>query len=168
VEILKGPSTLLYGAGAIGGVVDVHTGRIPHQIPFSGRFEGRLVDNADRETAALRLDVGGGAVGGAFVGERSFERFDLEAGAGIVRASIDYFGLGSDAVLTVFVQGRNLTDDDQRQHSSFRTAARPFFPPGWRFTAVSVASSQGSNRWMAPISRTSRPATPTGTTTAAP
>jgi len=60
VEILKGPSTLLYGSGAIGGVVDVHTGRIPHQVPeegFSGRFEGRLGDNGDRETAALRLDM---------------------------------------------------------------------------------------------------------------
>ncbi|MEQ8860752.1 MAG: TonB-dependent receptor [Pseudomonadales bacterium] len=61
IEILKGPSTLLYGSGAIGGVVDVHTGRIPHEIPeegFAGRFEGRLGDNADRETAALRLDGG--------------------------------------------------------------------------------------------------------------
>jgi len=63
VEILKGPSTLLYGSGAIGGVVDVHTGRIPHTVPeegFSGRFEGRVGDNADRETAALRLDGGTG------------------------------------------------------------------------------------------------------------
>jgi iron complex outermembrane receptor protein len=30
VEVLKGPATLLYGNGAVGGVVDVHTGRIPH------------------------------------------------------------------------------------------------------------------------------------------
>ncbi|MDZ7670923.1 MAG: hypothetical protein U5Q16_16430 [Gammaproteobacteria bacterium] len=29
------------------------------------------------------------------------------------------FGLGKDASLTVFLQGRNLTDDEQRQHSSF-------------------------------------------------
>ena len=33
IEVLKGPSTLLYGSGAIGGVVDVHTGRIPHEVP---------------------------------------------------------------------------------------------------------------------------------------
>jgi iron complex outermembrane receptor protein len=29
------------------------------------------------------------------------------------------FGVGASAQLTVFVQGRNLTDEDQRQHSSF-------------------------------------------------
>lgn len=63
IEILKGPSTLLYGSGAIGGVVDVHTGRIPHQVPeggLAGRFEARAGDNADRETAAGRLDGGTG------------------------------------------------------------------------------------------------------------
>ncbi len=59
IEILKGPSTLLYGTGAIGGVVDVHTGRIPHQPAersLTGRVEVRRGDNGDRETAAGRLD----------------------------------------------------------------------------------------------------------------
>lgn len=65
IEILKGPSTLLYGSGAIGGVVDVHTGRIPHERadkPLSGSGEVRRNDNGDRETAAVRLDGGGGAI----------------------------------------------------------------------------------------------------------
>jgi len=65
IEILKGPSTLLYGSGAIGGVVDVHTGRIPHERadqPISGSGEVRRNDNGDRETAALRLDGGAGAI----------------------------------------------------------------------------------------------------------
>ncbi|MBT8145066.1 MAG: TonB-dependent receptor, partial [Gammaproteobacteria bacterium] len=59
IEVLKGPSTLLYGAGAIGGVVDVHTGRIPHstdQASLRGRAEVRVADNADRQVAAARLD----------------------------------------------------------------------------------------------------------------
>lgn len=59
IEILKGPSALIYGTGAIGGVVDVHTGRIPHEStgePISGRFEARGADNADRVTAAGRLN----------------------------------------------------------------------------------------------------------------
>ena len=40
VEVLKGPATLLYGNGAVGGVVDVHTGRIPHGLeePLSGKI----------------------------------------------------------------------------------------------------------------------------------
>ena len=62
VEVLKGPGTLLYGSGAIGGVVDVHTGRIPHTVPdrIQGRAEIRAADNADRKTGAFRLDGGGG------------------------------------------------------------------------------------------------------------
>ncbi|MCR9279836.1 MAG: TonB-dependent receptor [Pseudomonadaceae bacterium] len=59
VEILKGPATLLYGSGAIGGAVDVHTGRIPHEIPDSaigGRAELRGADNGDSTNGALRLD----------------------------------------------------------------------------------------------------------------
>ncbi|MDZ7670922.1 MAG: TonB-dependent receptor [Gammaproteobacteria bacterium] len=65
IEILKGPSTLLYGSGAIGGVVDVHTGRIPHERadrPLSGSGEVRRNDNGERETAALRLDGGAGSI----------------------------------------------------------------------------------------------------------
>lgn len=61
IDILKGPSTLVYGSGAVGGVVDVHTGRIPRmrrEDGISGRVDARLADNADRETAALCLDGG--------------------------------------------------------------------------------------------------------------
>lgn len=62
IEVLKGPSTLLYGSGAIGGVVDVHTGRIPHEVPdsLSGSLELRDADNADQQTAAGRIDGGVG------------------------------------------------------------------------------------------------------------
>lgn len=62
IEVLKGPSTLLYGSGAIGGVVDVHTGRIPHEVPgnLSGSFQVRDADNANQTTASGRLDGGAG------------------------------------------------------------------------------------------------------------
>ena len=64
IEILKGPSTLLYGAGAIGGVVDVHTGRIPHSSPdgVSGKLDVRGTDNGNGRSAAFRLDGGTGSV----------------------------------------------------------------------------------------------------------
>lgn len=60
IEILKGPSTLIYGSGAIGGVVDVHTGRIPHEVPaeFSGSAQLSVTDNSDRENGVVRLDGG--------------------------------------------------------------------------------------------------------------
>ncbi|MGI9295139.1 MAG: TonB-dependent receptor, partial [Pseudomonadales bacterium] len=62
IEVYMGPSTLVYGSGASGGVVDVHTGRIPHSVPetTSARFEVRGADNGDRSTAAGRIDTGTG------------------------------------------------------------------------------------------------------------
>lgn len=64
IEVLKGPSTLLYGSGAIGGVVDVHTGRIPHAVPektISGGLETRFDNNTDGNTTAVKLNGGGGS-----------------------------------------------------------------------------------------------------------
>ena len=59
INILKGASTLLYGSGAIGGVVDVETGRIAKTLPekkIQGRAEVRFTDNSDSRSGALRLD----------------------------------------------------------------------------------------------------------------
>ena len=59
INILKGASTLLYGSGAIGGVVDVDTGRIPKERPLKslvGRVELRAADNANAKMAAARVD----------------------------------------------------------------------------------------------------------------
>ncbi|MEO0997457.1 MAG: TonB-dependent receptor [Pseudomonadota bacterium] len=65
IEIIKGASTLLYGSGAIGGVIDVHTGRIPHVpagAPLGVRGEVRVDDNADRTFGALRANGDAGAL----------------------------------------------------------------------------------------------------------
>ena len=64
VEVLKGSATLLYGSGAIGGVVDVHTGRIPTEVPegFQGVLDLRGSDNGDGRNGSFRLDGGSGNV----------------------------------------------------------------------------------------------------------
>jgi iron complex outermembrane receptor protein len=64
IEVLKGPSTLLYGSGAIGGVVNVVDGRIPMALPangFSGRAELRGNSVSDERTGMARVDAGAGA-----------------------------------------------------------------------------------------------------------
>jgi len=63
VEVLKGSSALLYGSGAIGGVVDVHTGRIPHQVPqepISGGIETRFDSNTDGNATSAKVNGGAG------------------------------------------------------------------------------------------------------------
>ncbi len=61
IEVLRGPSTLLYGSGAIGGVVNVIDNRIPEQVPdkvIGGAGEQRY-DSATNETSsALKLEGG--------------------------------------------------------------------------------------------------------------
>src|SRR5690606_23364694 len=59
IEVLKGPATLLYGSGAIGGAVNVIDGRIPEEAtfqPLEGRAELRAGSVADERTGMLRLD----------------------------------------------------------------------------------------------------------------
>ena len=61
IEIFRGPTTLLYGSGAIGGVVNTVTRRIPEMVPeagFEGAFELRGNTVADDRTGAFRLDGG--------------------------------------------------------------------------------------------------------------
>lgn len=61
IEIFRGPTTLLYGSGAVGGVVNTVTRRIPEMAPASpleGAFELRGDTAADDRTGAFRLDGG--------------------------------------------------------------------------------------------------------------
>ena len=62
IEVLRGPATLLYGGGAIGGVVNVIDGRIPTQrisetaIEAEYRYEGA----SDANIGVVRGDFGSG------------------------------------------------------------------------------------------------------------
>lgn len=79
IEVLKGPSTLLYGSGAIGGAVNVVDGRIPEYAidGVSGRAETRFfTGDQDGNTSMARIDGGN-------------DRFALHADA-VYRNALDY------------------------------------------------------------------------------
>lgn len=62
IEVLKGPATLLYGSGAIGGVVNTVDGRIaekPMTETVSGRAEARYDSVSDGWTGMARADAMG-------------------------------------------------------------------------------------------------------------
>lgn len=64
IEVLRGPSTLLYGGSAVGGVVNVFDNAIPEEAP-DGRARGALEirgGGAAREQTGV-LTLGGGARG---------------------------------------------------------------------------------------------------------
>jgi iron complex outermembrane receptor protein len=80
IEVLKGPSTLLYGTGAIGGVVNVVDGRIPEAAidgGFSGRAEARFY-GGDQSGSTDMARIDGGS-----------DRFALHADA-VYRNALDY------------------------------------------------------------------------------
>ncbi len=62
IEVLKGPATLLYGSGAIGGVVNIVDGRIAErrlEDTISGRAELRYDSVNKGRTAMARVDASG-------------------------------------------------------------------------------------------------------------
>ncbi|HCS27296.1 MAG TPA: TonB-dependent receptor [Spongiibacteraceae bacterium] len=60
IEIIRGPATLLYGNGAIGGVINVVDNRIPDTLPeaISGAIETRHATANDQNSSVFRLDGG--------------------------------------------------------------------------------------------------------------
>lgn len=80
IEVLKGPSTLLYGSGAIGGAVNVVDGRIPENA-IDGGFRGRA------ETRFFAGDQGGNTSMARIDG--GSDRFVLHADA-VYRRALDY------------------------------------------------------------------------------
>src|SRR5207248_7748987 len=65
IEILRGPASLLYGSGAIGGVVNVISNlvpRAPAASPFGGNAELRFGTANREKTGAVNLDGGADAI----------------------------------------------------------------------------------------------------------
>ena len=65
IEVVRGPSTLLYGSSAAGGVVNVIDSRIPEssaEQPLTGALELRGDTAAEERALAGRLDGGAGAI----------------------------------------------------------------------------------------------------------
>ncbi|MBB5211456.1 TonB-dependent receptor [Microbulbifer hydrolyticus] len=62
IEILRGPATLRYGSGAIGGVVNVIDGRIPTAVPeqMDGAVEMRHDTANSQDAGVFRLQGGAG------------------------------------------------------------------------------------------------------------
>lgn len=61
IEVLRGPATLLYGSGAIGGIVNVIDNRIPEQVPdkiIGGAGEQRYDSTTNETSSVIKLEGG--------------------------------------------------------------------------------------------------------------
>ncbi len=71
IEVLRGPASLLYGGGFIGGVVNVIDNRIPGKLPdklVGGAFEQRYRSVSDENASTLKLEGGQGPLAYHFDG----------------------------------------------------------------------------------------------------
>lgn len=93
IEVLRGPATLLYGGGAIGGVVNVVDNRIPTkpQQELTGGVEYRHDAAADMDTVVMRGDGGSGNLAFHLDGlYRDWNELEIPGGAGEEEALGDH------------------------------------------------------------------------------
>jgi iron complex outermembrane recepter protein len=65
IEVLRGPATLQYGSGAMGGVVNVIDNRIPSLMPdklLGGALEQRFDSTSDETSTTMKLEGGKGNI----------------------------------------------------------------------------------------------------------
>lgn len=98
IEVLHGPAALLYGASAVGGVVNVIDRRIPSRMPADGfdlALTGTYGSAAEERSMAGRLDFG---IGEGFVlhADGSYSRTgDLRTGGAILAPDVRAAALAS-------------------------------------------------------------------------
>ena len=119
IEVLRGPSTLLYGSGAIGGIVNVIDNRIPSELVEETNFvveqSHNTVNNEDK--TVVRLDASAGSFGFHFDGfKRKNDNVDIDGWA------IDEFALEEleekmhEAIEAMHGDDHDDHDDDHDDH----------------------------------------------------
>ncbi|EWH09771.1 TonB-dependent receptor [Catenovulum agarivorans DS-2] len=63
IEVLRGPATLFYGSGAVGGVVNVVDGRVPKDNATRGEWTLETNSADDKKLAAFNLTTGVESIG---------------------------------------------------------------------------------------------------------
>jgi iron complex outermembrane receptor protein len=102
VEVLRGPATLLYGNGTVGGVVNVVTSRIPatpREAPWQGVAELRGNSALDERAGTARVDATLGNVGlhvDGFTRDTNDVEIDSFAWSDAIRAQFAADGLPVD------------------------------------------------------------------------
>lgn len=115
LEVIRGPSTLLYGSGAIGGVVNVIDSRIPNRLVEETQFQIEQSHNTvnDENKTVFRLDASSGAFGFHLDGfKRENNNFEVDGFA------VDEFAVEELEELVAEVLGEEHHEDehDEDEH----------------------------------------------------
>ena len=125
IEIVRGPSTLVFGGSAIGGVVNIIDDRIPTE-PAEGGLEGHL--SAQASTVDDGTSFGG----------------RLKANAGPLVFTVDAFTRSaSDYDIPVFPESQRLLDEEGEEAGDERTVENTFVELDQYGAGVSWVGSRG-------------------------
>lgn len=135
IEILRGPAALLYGSGAIGGVVNMRDLRIPREVPQSGPHVDAVAGLAsaaeERNVAAsVNAPLGGGFV--AHLDGSFFESGNYRTGG---------FVFSKDLREEAAEEGGEVADEAQAQGRLENTSARTWDVAG----GLGWVGSNGAN-----------------------
>jgi iron complex outermembrane recepter protein len=109
IEVLRGPSTLLFGGGAIGGVVNIIDNRIPHKLSEGthGALELRHDSVDDGDTSVVKIDGSAGQLAYHIDGVyREWNNIDVPGSA-----------FNRDVVDTEFSSNKYIANTDGRNHT---------------------------------------------------
>ncbi len=117
VEILRGPATLQYGSGAIGGVVNVVDKRIPKTVPqqLEGEAEGRYSTADNGQFAKIDITGGEGVVAYHFDGfTRDTQNIDIPGYASVEPDEDEPYGTLENSAMdtTGFTGGLSYVQDE--------------------------------------------------------
>ncbi|OYX61923.1 MAG: TonB-dependent receptor [Novosphingobium sp. 32-60-15] len=152
IEILRGPAALLYGSGAIGGVVNMRDLRIPREVPEGGPHVDAVAGYASAAHernigASVNAPLGGGFV--AHVDGSFFESDDYRSGGFIFSRS------QRDAAVE---EGGELAEDASAFGRVDNTAARTWDVAG----GLAWIGQDGANFGLAVSHLTNRYGIPNG------
>lgn len=135
IEVLRGPATLLYGSGAIGGVVNVIDNRIPSKPAdklIGGALEQRFDSVADETSTVLKIE--GGQQHLAYHLDGFFrDRTNLAIGGSAIDVNA---AQSSDNTLTVLENPRGRTQNTSAQAISGSAGLSYLGDPGFAGIAI--------------------------------
>ncbi|MGB4247597.1 MAG: TonB-dependent receptor [Pseudohongiellaceae bacterium] len=140
IEVLRGPATLLYGNGAIGGVVNVIDNRIPTSIPdgVTGLVETRHSSASDQQTSVFKLDGAGGQLAWHLDGTYRDSNDTRINGFAINPATVD---IGDEEALEELLGSRGEIDNSSTRAHAVTGGLSWIFDTGYLGMAVSRSES---------------------------
>lgn len=140
IEVLRGPATLLYGNGAIGGVVNIIDNRIPTGIPegVTGLLETRHSSASDRQTSVFKLDGGAGQIAWHLDGTYRDSNDTRINGFAINPKTVD---LSDAEALEELLDSRGFIDNSSARANAVTAGASWIFDDGYLGMALSRSES---------------------------